>query len=491
MTGKVDLIKQSCVAQPGSPFDIPCHCALHRTQHDSKQSASAQNRISLPASQSQCSRIHHLTSRLDFSQISRLPCKFRLRRMKKSGNLASLIKAKIKPHYEIVTRNHELYFPKFAVLPIELRLQIWEEYLANATPRDIPVWRVKNPHIHSSTSRYINIYDHNSNRVQSFPLKNGLERHHDFKWVCPQPDILYINSEARQVGLKVYTQQSLNGTICSKKSWEIGSETGPATIYRHINGMDRIMPMYDFSNGHNNFWHEHEHQLEGRIALNAFLYDLDPNQPILPRETPFMPASDSFIARGRRENYDIEVPRALAAVVPSTGISPASRAIGHSHPFYIKEITIYYNTESLIGVKDFTWSTIDTNNLTSYPGSQAMLNMERAIKSTYQHWELQRYRHWVHYTNHMKPSTLSELLTALDTPETKKKLGNTVWLLLVMTRDNPLLREKYAARMAHKIAHPRRVWSQRLEEVWEVRVPVLPRIGFAVCGVAEKGLLGL
>ncbi|EDN99510.1 predicted protein [Sclerotinia sclerotiorum 1980 UF-70] len=80
-----------------------------------------------------------------------------MRQMKKSSNLVSLIKTEIKPRCEVVTRNEESSFLRFAELPRELRLQIWEEYLANAPPRDILVWRVKNPKIHWSTTRDINI----------------------------------------------------------------------------------------------------------------------------------------------------------------------------------------------------------------------------------------------------------------------------------------------------------------------------------------------
>ncbi|CAD6447487.1 ed3a3fcd-d3a2-41fc-8c3e-afd8b95f28b3 [Sclerotinia trifoliorum] len=97
-----------------------------------------------------------------------------------------------------------------------------------------------------------------------------------------------------------------------------------------------------------------------------------------------MPASDPFIARGRCENYDIEVATA-STIVPSTNIPPASRTISYSHPFYIKGITIYYHTESLLRVKTFTWAPINPNNLSSTPKSQAMLTMQETIESTYQH----------------------------------------------------------------------------------------------------------
>ncbi|KAF5870607.1 uncharacterized protein Bfra_009996 [Botrytis fragariae] len=456
-------IEQNYVTQPCFPFDLTYRPALHHTHHGLK----AQNRINPSAHHFQPPQLH-LSSPFDVSLISRHPQKLGLRRMKKSDNLASLARAEINSYREIVMRNDtNPSFPKFADFPKEIRLKIWEEYANNLTPRDIPVWRLRNPFVHSSTSCYINIYDHISKRLQLIPLSSGSVRHYDFKWVCPQPDILYINSEARKVGLNIYTQESLNGAFCSKMNWELGSETGPATIYRHINGLDR------------------------RIALNAFLYDLDPNQPVLSSDTMLMLMKSSSTARERRELYDIEVAKAWAAVIPSTAIPPPGRTLGHFHPFHVKEVTIYYRTESLMGVKEFKWTSISENHLHDYEGYQAMVNMKRAVKIAYQYWELQRYRTWVHYTGHMDPHTTAELVEDLDTPEFKKRIGTMSYLLLTMTRDNPGLQEKYRSRMEYKMANPRRIWNERMEEVWEERVPVLPRIQFAVCGRKEGGLKGV
>ncbi|KAM0156279.1 hypothetical protein ACHAQE_006410 [Botrytis cinerea] len=487
MIEESDSIQQNYVTQPCFPFDLTYRPTLPHTHHGFK----AQNRIFPSGHQFQSSRLH-LSSPLDVSLISRLPQKLGLRRMKKSDNLAGLARAEIKSYREIVMRNDtDFSFPKFANFPKEIRLKIWEEYANNLPPRDIPVWRLRNPYVHSSGSCYINIYDHNSKRLQLIPLSSGSERHYDFKWVCPQPDILYINSEARKVGLRIYTQESLNGTNCSKMNWELGSETGPATIYRHINGMDRIMPMFDFSNGHEIFWVEHEHQLEGRIALNAFLYDLDPNQPVLSSDTMLMLMKSFSTAQERRKLYDIEVAKAWGAVIPSTAIPPPSRTLGNFHPFNVKEITIYYRTESLIGVKEFKWTTISEDHLHDYEGYQSMLNMQRAVKIAYQYWELQRYRNWVHYTGHIDPQTTAALVADLDTPEFKKRIGKMSYLLLTMTRDNEGLQAKYKSRMEYKMANPRRCWNDRMEEVWEKRVPVLPKIQFAICARKEGGLKGV
>ncbi|KAF7941807.1 uncharacterized protein EAE97_006644 [Botrytis byssoidea] len=490
MIDESNPIEHNYVTQPCFPFDLSCSPALRHTHH-THHGLKAQNRINPSAHHFQPSQLH-LSTPFDLSLISRHPQKLGLRRMKKSHNLADLARVKIKSYHEIVmTVDTDPSLPKFADFPKEIRLKIWEEYANNLTPRDIPVWRLRNPFIHSSTSCYINVYDHISKRLQLIPLSSGSVRHYDFKWACPQPDILYINSEARKVGLSIYTQESLNGTICSKMNWEPGSETGPATIYRHINGMDRIMPMYDFSNGHETFWIEHEHQLEGRIALNAFLYDLDPNQPVLSSDTMLMLMKSSLTARERRELYDKEVAKAWAAVIPSTAIPPPTRTLGHFHPFNIKEITIYYRTESLIGVKEFKWTNISENHLHDYEGYQEMLNMKRAIKIAYQYWELQRYRTWVHYTGHMNPQITAELVEDLNTSEFKKHIGKISYLLLTMTRDNPGLQEKYKSRMEYKMANPRRSWNERMEEMWEERVPVLPKIQFAVCGKKEGGLKGV
>ncbi|TGO84065.1 hypothetical protein BPOR_0554g00010 [Botrytis porri] len=463
-------IEQNYVTQPYFPLDLTCRAALHHTHH-THHGLKTQNRITPSAYHFQPSRLH-LSSPFDLSLISRHPQKLGLRRMKKSDNLAGLARAEIKSYHEIIMKNDtetdtEPSFPNFADFPKEIRLKIWEEYANNLPPRDVPVWRLRNPFVHSSTSCYINIYDHISKRLQLIPLSSGSERHYDFKWVCPQPDILYINSEARKVGLNIYTQESLNGTFCSKMDWELGSETGPATIYRHINGLDRIMPMYDFSNGHETFWIEHEHQLEGRIALNAFLYDLDPNQPVLSSNTMLMLMKSSSTARERREVYDIEVAKAWAAVIPSTAIPPPGRTL------------------------EFKWTSISENHLYDYEGYQAMVNMKRAVKIAYRYWELQRYRTWVHYTGHMDPQTTAELLAGLDTPEFRKQIGNMSYVLLKMTRDNPGLQDKYKSRMEYKMANPRRSWSERMEELWEERVPVLPKIQFAVCGRKEGGLKGV
>ncbi|ESZ95628.1 hypothetical protein SBOR_3976 [Sclerotinia borealis F-4128] len=510
---KGDEIEHHCVAEPNCHHDIHCRCTIHHNQPVHKQSSSTHDRATPQAANIQGSRVQRFVSRSNLVRMPHLHQSLGLRRMKKSSNLAGLIKADVEPYCQTTTRiSNDSDFPQFADFPVELRLKIWKEYLENMGPRDVPVWRVRKSHTdiyaNVSTTLKFKIYNPDGSLVKWFPLKDGLQSQYNFKWVCPQPDVLFINSEARQIGLKYYTQQSLYGTTCSKMSYEPGSETGASTIYRHINGKDRIMPMFDLSNAHDNFWIEHEHQLEGRIALNAFLYDLDPNQPVIPPAGLFMPTTDPFIARERRQRREIEVARAWAAVVPSTALSPSSRTIGYSHPFHIKEVTIYYRTNSLIGIKgifplspkssitnsfhlDFSWGTIEKKHLNDYEGCQAMRNMERAIKTAYRYWDMQRYRHWVHYTKHMQPDTLAGLVAALSTPETQIKLPRTEHLLLTMTAKSPLLQQKYAARMAHKIAFPRGHWPQRLEDTWEVKIPILPKIQFAICRVANPGMAGM
>lgn len=299
----------------------------------SQSNAATRDRVLLQLSNLQGSRIQRLASRLGFSQISRLV--HRLGRYRKRNPSV------VKPYCYLITNNNDYsYFPKFPELPIELRLKIWKYYAESLAPRDVPVWCVRNPNFHRNTIRCINFYDSDAKLTQSLHT-------YEFKWVCPQPPMLFINAEARDIALKYYTQNSFNGTISSKKA--VSSATGPATIYRHINGKDRIMPMFDRSHAHDHFWIEHKQHLEGRVALNAFLYDLDPNQPVLPRKP--LRSTDPFTARERRELYDLQVAQAWAAVVPSTALPPRSRAIGHSHPYYIDEITIYYRADSLMGIK--------------------------------------------------------------------------------------------------------------------------------------------
>ncbi|QSZ36113.1 hypothetical protein DSL72_007238 [Monilinia vaccinii-corymbosi] len=449
-----------------------------------------QDRTLMPAPRAETSRLQRFASHLNSVQIPRLRNHIGLRRVKKSGNLSGLIKAEVEPYCQIVRRSDNDYrFPQFAKFPIEIRLQIWNEYAQSLGPRDIPVWRVRNPRRDLATQLTIKFYDHNGNHVQ-FPLEDGLQHHRDFTWSCPQPDILFINFEARQVGLKFYTQESLHGTPYPKKAYTADSKTGPATIYRHRNGLDRIMPMFDLSNGHEHFWDEHKHQLEGLVALNAFLYDLDPNQPILPREPPFM-STDPFLAREARERYALEVAKAWAAVVPSTDRAPASRAIGNTSPFNISEILIYYRTDSLKGVKDLNFGIIDEKHLSCYEGCQAMCNMKRAIKCSYQRWDSLRYNFWIRYTNNMLPETYNGLIAALSNPEAQAKFYRTQWLCLTMVRDSPLLQQKYAARLAFQTANPRGHWLPHLEASWERRVPILPKIQFAICRVNRAGISGI
>lgn len=308
-----------------------------------------QNRMLMTAPRVEISRLRRFASHLSFFQTKLLRNHLGLRRMKKSDNLSGLVKAEAEPYFQIVSgSDNDYHFPQFAKFPVEIRLQIWKDYAKSLGPRDIPVWRIRNSRIDLATQLKVRFYDHQGNHV-TFPIENRRQRHYDFNWSCPQPDILFINLEARQIGLEFYTQESLYGTP-SFEDYKDESQTGPATIYRHRNGLDRIMPMFDLAHGHDHFWHEHKHQLEGLVALNAFLYDLNPDQPILPIEPSFK-STDPFFAREARERHALETAKAWAAVIPSTERSPAGRAIGDSIPFKVREITIYYRTDSLKGIK--------------------------------------------------------------------------------------------------------------------------------------------
>lgn len=120
-----------------------------------------------------------------------------------------------------------------------------------------------------------------------------------------------------------------------------------------------------------------------------------------------------------------------------------------------------------------------------------MRNMEKAIKCSYQRWDSLRYDFWMRYTNNMLPETYDTLIAALSKPETKMKLYCTQLLCLEMVRDSPLLQQKYAARLAFQIANPRGNWLLRQETLWERRVPILPKIQFAVCRVTNSGMTGV
>lgn len=140
---------------------------------------------------------------------------------------------------------------------------------------------------------------------------------------------------------------------------------------------------------------------------------------------------------------------------------------------------------------DFTWGIIDELRLDYYEGSQAMRNMERAVKCAYERWESLRYNYWIRYTDYMNPETFDELMADLSSPELANELYHSQLLCLQMVRDSPLLQRKYAARLAHRLAHPRTQWPARLEARWETRVPVLPKIQFAICRVANAGMTGI
>ncbi|RAL67095.1 hypothetical protein DID88_007875 [Monilinia fructigena] len=166
-------------------------------------------------------------------------------------------------------------------------------------------------------------------------------------------------------------------------------------------------------------------------------------------------STDPFFAREARERHALEIAKAWAAVIPSTERAPADRAIGDSIPFKVSEITIYYRTDSLKGIKELNLGIIDEKYLNYYEGYQAMRNMEKAIKCSYQRWDSLRYHFWMRYTNNMLPETYDTLIASLSTPETKVKLYRTQLLCLEMVRDSPLLQQKYAARLAFQTTNPR------------------------------------